>query len=233
MTDTPSILEFGESAFLVNFDPIISRGINEKVHRLDSLVRNIGRELISFTIPAYASLTIGMASKDDRLEVRSIIDMALARLDETREEKASRNIEIPVCFHDSFAPDHERVSRLTGMHWNEVISSLCERTYRVYMIGFVAGFPYLGELPERLRCSRLESPRAQVAQGSVAIAETQCGIYPTDSPGGWNIVGRTPLRLVRADHVNPFLFQPSDQVTFIEITLSEFSQMQLPNSPGS
>lgn len=227
MTNTPSIIEFGEYAFLVNFDPVISLKINEQVHRLDALVRDIGGRIITFTIPAYTSLTVGFAAQREASEVRSVIDQALARLKETTEVRASRNIEVPVCFHESFSPDKARICEITGMDWNEITTTLCQGSFRVYMIGFVAGFPYLGKLPEYLRCPRLERPRSHVARGSVAIAEMQCGIYPTDTPGGWNIVGRTPLDLVRADDSDPFLFHPSDHVSFVEITLSEFDQIQL------
>jgi inhibitor of KinA len=221
----PRIIEFGEFALLVNFEQVISPSVNRHVHALDKLIRERSQNSITFTIPAYCSLTIGFnPDVTTSVELTGIIQNCIIELAglSQKESPRQKTIEIPVCFDDEFALDRERLCQHTGLSWDQYTSEFCSRTYSVYMIGFVAGFPYLGKLPESLVCPRHDVPRKRVDKGTVAVAESQCGIYPTDSPGGWNIVGRTPLDMIKSASEDPFLFHPSDVVSFIEIPRSEF-----------
>jgi inhibitor of KinA len=124
-----------------------------------------------------------------------------------------------------FGPDLKSVADAHGLKMEAVVSLHNEAAYRVCLIGFTPGFPYLSGLPEMLATPRLATPRASVPAGSVAIGGLQCGIYPVMSPGGWNIIGRTPLRLFDVQHVQPCLLAPGDEVMFRGISEREFAEI--------
>src|SRR5438067_4585308 len=137
-----------------------------------------------------------------------------------------RKVEIPVCYDDEFALDLARVARQTFLTGDAIIALHSSTEYTVACIGFVPGFPFLAGLSDKLRVPRLESPRTKVPAGSVAIANAQAGIYPFASPGGWNVLGRTPLRLFRATENPPTLLQLGDHVRFRRITRAQFDAEQ-------
>jgi len=137
-----------------------------------------------------------------------------------------KTLEIPVVYGGEYGPDMEWVSQYHNISVDEVIQLHTGTTYQVYMIGFMPGFPYLGELPEGLATPRRETPRTVIPQGSVAIAQRQTGIYPVESPGGWQILGRTPLKLFNPLHSPPTLLEMGDLVRFFSIGEKEFKQWQ-------
>jgi len=139
-----------------------------------------------------------------------------------RAPRKGRRMEIPVCYDDEFALDLARVASQTSLTGDAIIALHSSTKYTVACIGFVPGFPFLAGLPDKLRVPRLESPRTKVPAGSVAIANAQAGIYPFESPGGWNVIGRTPLRLFRATENPPTLLRSGDRVRFRRITRDEF-----------
>jgi len=139
-----------------------------------------------------------------------------------RASRKARRIEIPVCYDDEFALDLARVASQTFLTDDAIIALHSSTEYTVACIGFVPGFPFLAGLSDKLRVPRLESPRTKVPAGSVAIANAQAGIYPFESPGGWNVIGRTPLRLFDANAESPTLLQAGDRVRFRRITRNEF-----------
>jgi inhibitor of KinA len=139
-----------------------------------------------------------------------------------RSRRKARKLEIPVCYDDEFALDLARVASQTRLPVGAIIALHSSTEYTVACIGFVPGFPFLAGLSDKLRVPRLESPRTKVPAGSVAIANAQAGIYPFESPGGWNVIGRTPLRLFRANENPPTFLQPGDRVRFRRITRHEF-----------
>lgn len=132
---------------------------------------------------------------------------------------------IPVCYESPFSPDIEYVMTEKDLSRDEVIALHAGRNYQVYMIGFLPGFPYLAEVDPRLRFPRKATPRGRVEAGSVGIAGVQTGIYPVASPGGWQIIGRTPLRLFNREASPPVLLEPGDQVQFYAITSDVFLAM--------
>ena len=132
-------------------------------------------------------------------------------------------IEVPVCYGGEFGPDLEDVARFGGRPEEDVIAIHSGTLYRVYLIGFVPGFAYLAEVDRRIAAPRRPSPRAAVPPGSVAIAGAQTGVYPSATPGGWNIIGRTPIRPYDPSRREPFLFKPGDRVRFSSITAGEFA----------
>lgn len=134
-------------------------------------------------------------------------------------------IEVPVCFENEFAPDLGEVAQHAGLSSDEVIRRYLDATYRVACVGFSPGFPYLSGLPPELATPRRAAPRKEIPASAVAIGGTQTGIYPRKSPGGWNIIGRTPLRLFDVHRESPALFHAGDQVRFRQISRIEFEQL--------
>jgi inhibitor of KinA len=143
---------------------------------------------------------------------------------ETESEGAARVIEVPVCYDRAFAPDLGDVARHSGLSEDDVVRRHSNANYQVTCIGFTPGFPYLGGLPEELSTPRRATPRREISAGSVAIGGAQTGIYPRKSPGGWNVIGRTPLRLFDVQRVPPALLQAGDQVYFRQISREEFER---------
>ncbi len=187
-------------------------------------------------IPAYASLTIVYdafyiyehfdheVSGWANLHLREL----LQDLDVT-DIMAARHIEVPVCYDPSLGFDIEALAAQKSMSVDELINLHSGRSYTVYMLGFLPGFPYMGSVDAQLVAPRLSKPRALVPAGCVGIAGEQTGIYPLASPGGWNIIGQTPLRLFDAAREPASYCQPGDQVTFVPISAGEFFQMKQPS----
>ena len=133
-----------------------------------------------------------------------------------------RRVEIPVCYDEEFALDLKRVANHTSLTPDAIVALHSSAEYTVACIGFMPGFPFLAGLPQPLCVPRLESPRTKVSAGSVAIANAQAGVYPLESPGGWNVLGRTPLQLFRVNESPPTLLRPGDRVQFRKITRAQF-----------
>jgi inhibitor of KinA len=136
-------------------------------------------------------------------------------------------VEVPVCYEAEFAPDLDEVARHAGVHWQEVVDLHSSAEYRVHCVGFTPGFPFLGGLPPKLATPRRDIPRKEIPAGSVGIGGTQTGIYPVKSPGGWNVIGRTPLRLFDPQRNPPALFRAGDRVRFRAITRTDFEKSTL------
>lgn len=174
-------------------------------------------------VPAYQSLAIYFDDScllNDRNDWQAALEEKVAEALATTTIHASSSIlvEIPVCYEADFAPDMQEVCNQTGLSEEVIIQTHSSERYEVMMMGFMPGFPYMGILPEALHTRRKSSPRRAVHPGSVAIAGNQTGIYPLESPGGWNIIGRTPLPMVQLERANEFLFAPGYEVKFKPIT---------------
>jgi len=150
-------------------------------------------------------------------KVRALIAWAGVRI-----PKKKRKIEIPICYDQEFALDIDRVASQTSLTADAIVALHSSAEYTVACVGFMPGFPFLAGLPQQLRVPRLESPRTKVPAGSVAIANAQAGVYPLESPGGWNVLGRTPLRLFQVTQSPPTFLRPGDRVRFRKITRDEF-----------
>ncbi|MDW7669929.1 MAG: 5-oxoprolinase subunit PxpB, partial [Bacillota bacterium] len=135
--------------------------------------------------------------------------------------------EIPVVYGGAFGPDLEYVANHNNLSVKEVIKIHSERNYLIYMKGFTPGFPYLGGMSERIATPRLKSPREKITGGSVGIAGNQTGIYPIDSPGGWQLIGKTPVKLFNPEKEEPFLLRAGDYLRFVPVTEEEYSQIEL------
>ena len=166
----------------------------------------------------YNPLQIGYAEVVRR--VRELVES-----DQRHQRRAIRRVEVPVVYGGDFGPDLKSVASAHSLSIEAVVALHREPVYRVCLIGFTPGFPYLGGLPEALATPRLPTPRASVPAGSVAIGGRQCGIYPVNSPGGWSILGRTPLRLFDVQQAEPCLLSPGDEVVFRSICEREFAEI--------
>lgn len=225
----PEFVDVGDTGLLVRFSDEMDRESNLRVH---DLARRLEADLhpgIIELIPAYNSLLINY----DPLRVPRGTCMKLA-LDYTAiyasdGSKKSRVVEIPVFYGGHFGPDIEFVANHNGIGVEDVISIHSSVNYTVFMLGFTPGFAYLGGLNEKISVPRLDAPRDRVEPGSIGIANSQTGIYPIASAGGWRLIGRTPLRLFKPAEKPPFLYQAGDTIVFRPISLSEYEKMAQTN----
>ena len=213
-----NIVPLGDNALLINFQQEIDPMIHQQVMNLSDKVTKANIPGVSYIQPAYCSLTIGYDSAvveygDLRKTIQKIDRESTANND-----LKGRSLIIPVCYQQPYSLDLAEISQFSGLSQKEIIQLHTGTSYRVYMVGFLPGFPYLGVLPKPLQLPRQTQPRVKVAKRSVGIAGLQTGIYPADSPGGWHILGRTPIPIFRTNSEDPFLFKTGDQVTFQEIT---------------
>lgn len=217
-----SIVPLGDHAVLINFEQQINPEIHQQVIDLASQIERASIRGIKFVSPAYCSLTVGYdPSKLSYIDLVNRIRM-FSQLSARSTHSGCRKITIPVCYDLKYALDLAEVSRLSGLSKKEIIAIHSGETYRVYLLGFLPGFPYLGTLPENLQLPRKKAPGLRIPERSVAIAGKQTGIYPAESPGGWHILGRTPLPLFRLKPEFSFVLKPGDLVNFNPVNLKEY-----------
>ena len=218
------ILPFGDSAALVKFEQRIDEKLSGSIFTLSSHLSRL--DVIQFLTPAYCSILLGFdPEKISFKDLKKLVVTGLDELDHGSEEIPRRHLRIPVCYDLSLGIDLAFVSSHTQLPTDEIIKTHKQKSYSVFMIGFLPGFSYLGVLPEILKCPRKETPREKVAKGSVGIAGAQTGIYPADVPGGWQIIGRTPVPIFRPLADDPFLLRPGDQVSFFEVPMKQFEEI--------
>jgi KipI family sensor histidine kinase inhibitor len=218
----------GDRALLVILGKGIDPGVNDRVHKLASLLRMRGLPGVHDLVPAYATVTVhydpaawsgGEVPPHEALK-RNII--RLWKSVGTATIPPPRQVEIPVCYGGEFGPDLAEVASLCALSEEEVIARHAAAWYQVYMIGFSPGFAYLGGLDATLAAPRRGTPRLKVPAGSVGIAGQQTGIYPLATPGGWQIIGRTPKHLFLPAQENPCLLNPGDRLRFVPIGAEAF-----------
>ncbi len=216
------LLLCGDTGVSVEFAEAIDPWINRRVRSLHKRLKEGAYPGIIDMGPTYRCLFIRYDPFLCSLEKLTCIIEQNLDIPEAQEEENERILEVPVCYGGPFGPDIKEVGARHSLDESEVIALHSAPVYRVYMIGFILGFPYLGGLDERLCTPRKNSPGKAVPPGSVGIADRQTGIYPVASPGGWWIVGRTPLKLFDLKREAPFLFRAGDAVRFKPITRQEF-----------
>jgi len=216
-------LPFGDNALLIEFGDTISLEVNRKVIALNEAILKAGINGIEELVPTYRSLLVRYNPLKITYEqlVFRIKDIEKT-MKEFKVEIKGREITIPVVYGGEWGPDLNYIAKYHGLTEEQVVKLHSGKEYRVYMIGFVAGFPYLGEVADEIATPRLETPRLKVPAGSVGIAEKQTGIYPCEAPGGWRIIGRTPLKLFNPLQQPPALLKPGDTVKFKPISEKEF-----------
>jgi KipI family sensor histidine kinase inhibitor len=228
---TVRIESCGDRMVLIEFSKEISSAANVAVHHLAAMLEKAQISGVLDWIPSYCSL--GVIYDPLKIGYPALIE-ELSRLRDLETEflpESTRRLEIPVAYGAAFGPDLAFVAQYHGLSPERVVALHTKAVYRVYMIGFTPGFPYLGGLPPILHTPRLANPRLQVPAGSVAIGGQQAGIYPITSPGGWRIIGRTPLHLFDIRNLRPGLLKPGDEITFRAINQEEFDtwQAELPS----
>jgi KipI family sensor histidine kinase inhibitor len=221
----PEFHLMGDCGLLAVYGAAIDPEINYKVLALKYALEQEPPAGVLEIVPAYCSL---LMIYHPLTTTSAVLEKLLLGLEErlTRIEiPAPETVEVPVCYGDVFGPDLQRVATINGLSEERVIQLHSAPSYLIYMLGFTPGFPFLGGLPEKLHTPRLDSPRPLVPAGSVGIANNQTGIYPIDSPGGWQLIGRTPLHLFDAHRSSPFLLKAGNLLKFKPISAEAFGRL--------
>ena len=215
----------GDGAVRVEFGHAVDPRINRRVHGFCAALSDADIDGVIEFVAAYAVATVYYDPAT--VEYDALVDRLRELVHPDLEVPSTRStiVEVPVVYGGDFGPDLARVAQARGLTIDMAIAMHSRRDYLCYMIGFMPGFPYLGELPVELRTPRLETPRTRVPAGSVAIADAQTGIYPRETPGGWNIIGRTPLRLFDPSTDIPSVIRPGDTVRFVPIDAVEYARL--------
>lgn len=232
MTSYPQIRSFGDTGFSVEFGEGIDRAVNAQVMALHAALAEAGLPGVVETIPSFRALLI---QYDPLLATRAELETAVRAMlpDLKAEQRSGRLWRLPVCYAPDFAPDLDEVAERCGMDREAVIGLHGGGRFFVYMLGFMPGLAYMGGLDAKLHLPRRSSPRLKVPQGSVAIAESMTTIYPWESPGGWHLIGRTPLKLFDAARDEPILLAAGDEVTYRAISAEDYAAMLAQVEAGS
>lgn len=220
------ILTAGDSALLIEFEQKIAPEINAQITAFVHLLKGQHIEGVTDLIPAFASLLINydprvIGYKDLKARIEELL-----KIEVSEEAGDVRVFEIPVCYGGEYGPDIANIAENAGLSEQEVIDIHCSKDYLIYMLGFLPGFVYLGGLDERIHTPRLANPRISIPAGSVGIAASQTGIYPLNSPGGWQLLGMTPVKTYDPERETPILVEAGDYIRFVPVTEEEFLKIK-------
>lgn len=227
-----TISPLGDIAIILNFENKIDEALNRKVLNLFHKLQKLALPFVKDIVPAYSSLTIfydlpniKTSNPHNKTSLQIFMEQVKSIMAEDVDTSLlpTRKIKIPVCYSEKYALDIKDISKEKKLPVTEITRLHTAKRYRVYMIGFLPGFAYMGEVDEQIAMPRKVHPRTRVEAGSVGIAGMQTGIYPLDSPGGWQIIGRTPVKLFDKEKNDPVLLQPGDEIEFYSITEDEFT----------
>ena len=220
-------LSQGETGLVVEFGSVIDPAVNTRVHALARRIASEYRNLVEAVVPTYRSFLVFFDPLlISRQELVDKIEKTAAALDDSPEMTPTKTVVIPTLYGGDAGPDLKFVADHNQLSPEEVIQIHSSIPYRIYMIGFTPGFPYLGGMSEKISAPRLTVPRTKIPAGSVGIAGTQTGLYPVESPGGWQLIGRTPLKVFDPHSNQPFLYSAGDYLKFQPITAAEYDQIQ-------
>jgi inhibitor of KinA len=218
------IVPAGDAAWLVELPPRIDPATSSRVVALGRAVREQCGDAVRDVVVGYCSVTVYFdPSRADAWQLESQLRALTERLPDSAAVDG-RLIDVPVCYGSEFGPDLADVAAFAGGSEEDVVALHSGVTYRVYLIGFVPGLPYMAHLDPRLGLPRRTTPRTLVPAGSVAVAAGQTTIYPSDTPGGWHLIGRTRVKPYDGSRAEPFLFKPGDRVRFHPIERAEFER---------
>jgi inhibitor of KinA len=225
--ERPRLSPLGDCAVVIAFGDEIDRATNWRVKAFSDRLGAASLPAIVEHIPTFTNVTViydplSANYKDLVADIERVIEAMPAKI----LGGDARTVGIPVCYGGEFGPDLESVAERNNLSPDEVVAIHCESTYPVYMIGFAPGFPYLGGMSERISAPRLDTPREKIPAGSVGIAGMQTGVYPIETPGGWRLIGRTPLRMFNPTRDRPSLLQAGDLVRFTAINKVEYERTQ-------
>lgn len=222
----PQIKITGDTSVAVVFGNEISTDINTKIRAFDEALAEEQIDGVYETVPTYCSLTIHYAPEKIRYEALKEKLEALLAVSHKAQKLNTIVMEIPVVYGGEYGPDLETVAAHNGMSTEDVIRIHSGAEYLIYMLGFTPGFSYMGGMDESIATPRLKTPRVLIPAGSVGIAGKQTGIYPIDSPGGWQLIGRTPVKLYDARRDTPILLDAGLHVKFIPIDEAEYKRIE-------
>lgn len=235
------ITELGEKTIIVQFKQEISEEVHREVIHAQAVIEQQNLLGIVEIVPAYSSITIHYNPyliwknlKQQGIEAsprQYLLETITSVLQQEKQLTSyvhyeSKIVEIPVCYGGKYGPDLQEVATFNDLTCEQVISLHSKQIYLVHMLGFAPGFPYLGGMDKRIAMPRKAIPRAVIEAGSVGIAGEQTGVYPISTPGGWRIIGRTPLQLFRPEQETPSLIQPGDSIKFISINEKQFEAIR-------
>jgi len=220
-----NISNLGDAAVYCDFGSEVNQQINSnvinyfnKLTELRELKKDTG--IINLT-PSYNKLIVSFdLSLTNFNDVKKIIEDLEINV---QKNLTPKKISIPICTEEHFALDFQRLNKLTNKSKEEILELFLSKEYFCYMTGFIAGMPFLGDIDQTIQCPRLETPRVKVLEGSIGVTEQFTNIYTSESPGGWNIIGNTPLKIFnKSNELNPNLINPGDKIQFYQITKEEY-----------
>ena len=217
-----NISNLGDAAVYCDFGIEVNKSVNSEVIKYFKALKKENFESINNLTPSYNKLIVSYdLRKTNFKEVKKLIENL--NINETQ-DKNNTKIEIPVCCDDQFSLDIKRLEEKLKINRDKILKNFFSKEYFCYMTGFIAGMPFLGDLDENMQVPRLETPRVKVPKGSVALTEQFANIYTFESPGGWNILGNTPLDVFdNSKEVEPNLINPGDTVVFKQINIEEYN----------
>ncbi len=224
----------GDHAVVIQLGESIEQNTHEKVKQVTAYFENSSIEWLVELVPAFTTVTLfydpikAIGSPQSKLPYEIVCEDIKGFLAEVKDgqKTESRIVEIPVCYGGEFGPDLQKVAEYHHISENEVIEKHTSGNYLVYMIGFAPGFPYIGGMSPDIATPRKESPRLKIPAGSVGIAGEQTGVYPIETPGGWQLIGRTPLKLFQPEKESPSLLEAGNRIRFKAITLKEYKELE-------
>ena len=216
-----NILYLGDAALYCDFGKEVNKETNIQVIRYFKTIQNENIEGINNLTPSYNKLIISFDLKKTNFkDLKNVIEnLTVTNINDLKNKK----VEIPVCTHNKFSLDIKRLEKILNISRNNIYKNFFDKEFFCYMTGFIAGMPFLGDLDNNMRAKRLETPRVKVPKGSVGLTEQFANIYTYESPGGWNIIGNTPLNIFdNTKEKDPNLINPGDTITFKEITEDQY-----------
>ena len=218
-----NISNLGDAALYCDFGKEVNKEINSSVIKYFKTIKNKKINGINNLTPSYNKLIISYDLKKTNFkEIKKIVENI--EIDQ-KEDLSSNKIEIPVCCDETFSLDIERLEEKLNLNRKEILNSFFAKEYFCYMTGFIAGMPFLGDLDQMMRAKRLETPRVKVPKGSVGLTEQFANIYTFESPGGWNIIGNSPLNIFDSNkEKEPNLINPGDTVIFKKIGIDQYKK---------
>ena len=220
-----NILNLGDASVYCDFGIDVNKEINSNVISYFNNLKNKKIDGITNITPSYNKLIISFdLDVTNFFKVKKIIENLEIKKQNQNEKKL---IEIPICSEKKFILDHNRLEKVLKIKFDKILEIFFRKNYFCYMTGFIAGMPFLGDISEELRVKRLETPRVKVPKGSIGLTEQFCNIYTYESPGGWNIIGNTPIEIFNKNNQNnPALINPGDTIKFIQITQDEYDKIK-------
>ena len=220
-----NILNLGDAAVYCDFGKDVNQEINTNVIKYFKNIKEKNIEGITNITPSYNKLIV---SFDLTVTNYSKIKKLIENIEiNDKSEKVKKLIEVPICCENNLKLDDDRLEKILKIKFDKILENFFNKEYFCYMTGFIAGMPFLGDINEKLRAKRLETPRVKVPKGSVGLTEQFCNIYTYESPGGWNIIGNTPLEIFNKDNQDdPALINPGDKVKFKQITKEEYDKIK-------